>query len=63
MDIIESISTSSNIEREWEKYFKEVDAMVDSEVLSLVRDSREDLKWKVPVAGVPYPKVAVSWGA
>ena len=62
VDVIESISASSNVEQEWEKYFNEVDAMVDSAVLNPVRDSREDLKWKVPVAGVLYPKVAVSGG-
>lgn len=62
VDVIESISTSSNVEQEWEKYFKDVDVMVDSAVLSPVRDSREDLKWKVPIAGVLYPKVAVSGG-
>jgi hypothetical protein len=62
VDVIESISGSSNVEREWKKYFREVDAMVDSAVLSLVRDSRKDLKWKVPIAGVLYPKVAVSGG-
>ena len=48
------------MEQEWEKYFKEIDAMVDSAVLSPVRDSREQLKWKVPIAGVLYPKIAAS---
>jgi hypothetical protein len=62
VDVVESISASSNVEQEWERYFKEVDAMVDSAVLSPVRDSHEDLKWKVPIAGVLYPKVAVSGG-
>lgn len=62
VDVINSINTSSNLEREWEKYFKEVDTTVDSAVLSPVRDSREDMKWKVPIAGVLYPKVAVSGG-
>ena len=58
VDVIESISTSSNVEPEWEKYFDEIDAMVDSAVLSPVRDSREDLKWKVPIAGMLCPKAA-----
>ena len=58
VDVIESISTSSNVEPEWQKYFDEIDAMVDSAVLSPVRDSREDLKWKVPIAGMLCPKVA-----
>jgi len=48
--------------REWEKYLKEVDVMIDSVILSLVRDSREDLKWKVPIAGLLWPKVAISDG-
>ena len=60
VDIIESISASSNVEQEWEEYFNEIDAMVDSAALSPIRDSRENLKWKVPIAGVLYPKVAVS---
>ncbi|KAF1996938.1 hypothetical protein P154DRAFT_607356 [Amniculicola lignicola CBS 123094] len=62
VDVIESISTTSNVEQEWGDYFREIDTMVDNAVLSLVRDSREDLKWKVPIAGVLYPKVAVSGG-
>ena len=62
VDIIESISESSNVQQEWVKYFIEIDAMVDSAALSPVRDSREDLKWKVPIAGALYPKVAVSGG-
>ncbi|KAF2812279.1 uncharacterized protein BDZ99DRAFT_518138 [Mytilinidion resinicola] len=62
VDVIESISTTSNGEQEWANYFREIDTMVDNAVLSPVRDSREDLKWKVPVAGVLYPKVAVSGG-
>lgn len=62
VDVIESISASSNVEQEWDKYFEEIDMMVDSAVLSPVRDSRENLKWKVPIAGVLYPKVAVSGG-
>jgi hypothetical protein len=47
------------VEREWETYFKEIDSMADSAVLSPDRDSAEDLKWKVPIAGVLYPKAAV----
>lgn len=60
VDVIDSISASSNVEQEWENYFKEIDAMVDSAVLSPVGDSREHLKWKVPIAGVLHPKIAVS---
>ena len=60
VDAIERISASSNVEQEWQMYFKEIDAMVDSADLIQVRDSREHLKWKVPIAGVLYPKIAVS---
>lgn len=34
--------------------------MVDYAVLSSISNSGEDLKWKVPIAVVLYPKVAVS---
>ena len=60
VDVIESISASSNVEHEWDKYFNEIDAMIDSAVLSPVGDSGEHLKWKVPIAGALYPKVAVT---
>jgi len=60
VDVVESISTSSNLEQEWENYFQEIDAMVNSLALSPLGDSREDLKWKVPIANMLYPKAAVS---
>lgn len=44
VDVIESISASSNAEQELEQYFEEIDSMVGSAVLPLVRDSRQDLK-------------------
>lgn len=62
VDVIESISVSSNVEQEWEQYFKEIDSMVESAVLHLVPDSHQDLKRKVPIAGVLYPKEAVFGG-
>jgi hypothetical protein len=62
VDEIESISKASNVEEEWEKYFNEVDTMIDSAILAPVRHLLEDLKWKVPIAGVLWPKVAVSGG-
>lgn len=62
VDEIESISRASNIEEEWEKYFTEVDTMIDSAILAPVRHSLEDLKWKVLIAGVLWPKVAVPGG-
>ena len=60
LDVIKSISASANVDQEWEKYFSEIDAMVDAAVLSPVPDSRDHLKWKVPIAGALYPKVVVS---
>jgi hypothetical protein len=62
VDEIESISKASNVEEEWEKYFNEIDTMIDSAILAPVRHLPEDLKWKVPIAGVLWPKVAVSGG-
>ncbi|KAK4123607.1 hypothetical protein N657DRAFT_633853 [Parathielavia appendiculata] len=62
MDAIKAVSTSSNVPGGWREYFKEVDAMVDSAVLRLTRESREDLKWKVPIACAPYPKLATAEG-
>lgn len=35
------------------------DSMIDSAVLSQVRDSTKDLKWRVPIAGMLYPKTVV----
>lgn len=60
VDVIVSISASSNVEQEWEQYFKEIDAMVDSAILTPIQGSRDDLKWKVAIAGVRYSKVPVS---
>jgi hypothetical protein len=62
VDEIESISKASNVEEQWERYFNEVDTLIDSAILAPVRHLPEDLKWKVPVAGVLRPKVAVSGG-
>jgi hypothetical protein len=62
VDEIESISTSSNVEQEWDAYFTEIDTIIDSAVLSPVRHLSEDLKWMVPIAGVLWPKVAVPGG-
>jgi hypothetical protein len=53
---------TSHLEEEWEKYFNEVEIMIDSAALAPVRHLPEDLMWKVPIAGVLWPKVAVSGG-
>jgi hypothetical protein len=60
IDVIKSMSGSSNLEEEWKEYFADVDAMIDSATLAVVPDSREHLKWKVPIAGVENLSFAVS---
>jgi hypothetical protein len=62
VDVIENISTSSNVEHEWEKYFGEIDTMIDSLPVNLDQDSPEELKWKVPIAGATYPKTSSPGG-
>jgi hypothetical protein len=62
VDEIESISKSSNMEEELAQYFNEVDAMIDHAILSPTQTSRDDLKWKVPIAGALLPKVATLGG-
>ncbi|KAF2474923.1 uncharacterized protein BDR25DRAFT_255455 [Lindgomyces ingoldianus] len=62
VDSIQSISKSSNLEQEWKTYFNEVDTMVDSLALSPTGDLQDNLKWKVPIAGVLHAKVVVSGG-
>ncbi|KAI3318140.1 hypothetical protein HD806DRAFT_549483 [Xylariaceae sp. AK1471] len=60
VDVIKSTSGSSNLEEEWNKYFEDVDVMIDSATLAVVPDSRENLKWKVPIAGVENLRFAAS---
>ncbi|KAH8819774.1 heterokaryon incompatibility protein-domain-containing protein [Xylogone sp. PMI_703] len=60
VDVIKSVSRSSNVQDEWKDYFEEIDTMIDSAELSGNQNSRKDLlKWKVPIAGALYPKIAV----
>jgi hypothetical protein len=58
MDEVEEISTTSNLEQEWEEYFEEIDEMIDSSNLSNSMGPREELKWKVPVASAKFPRAA-----
>lgn len=58
VDVIESISASSNDEDNLSQYLDEVDTMVETAVLTPLRESREDLKWQVPIAGALYGKTA-----
>lgn len=60
VDCIESISAFSNEEENLAAYLDEVDTMIDSAILTQVREPREELKWKVPIAGALYPRVAAS---
>jgi hypothetical protein len=58
VDVIDSISTSSNVEEELARYFNEIDEMIEGTELYPTPTSREELKWKVPIAGALFPKVA-----
>jgi hypothetical protein len=60
VDEIESISESSNTKEELAAYLNEVDAMIDDAILSPTQTTRDDLKWKVPIAGAMFPKIAIS---
>ncbi|KAM0286870.1 hypothetical protein ACHAO9_007995 [Fusarium lateritium] len=60
IDIITSISESSNVEDEWRDYFEEVDAMIDSSGEEHLLSSAVELKWKVPIAGAEYPHITVT---
>ncbi|KAF1839660.1 hypothetical protein BDW02DRAFT_486530, partial [Decorospora gaudefroyi] len=62
VDEVEIVSVSSNVEEELSMYFNEVDKMIDDATISPTQTSREDLKWKVPIAGALFPKVATSGG-
>lgn len=61
IDEIESISESSNLKHELAQYFSEIDAMIDAAVLHPTQTSPE-LKWRVPIAGALFPKVAIAGG-
>jgi hypothetical protein len=62
VDVIQQVSVSSNTEREWKQYLEEVDAMIDAATLAAVPEPREDLKWKVPIAGTEYPNFITPGG-
>jgi hypothetical protein len=62
VDEIESISESSNTKEELAQYLNEVDAMIDNAILRPTQTTCEDLKWKVPIAGALFPKVATFGG-
>jgi len=59
VDFVQDITTSSNVNAEWGTYFDEIDEMLASAVLSPCRDSLDAIKWKVPIAGALYPKIAL----
>ncbi|KAL9597098.1 MAG: hypothetical protein Q9219_005381, partial [cf. Caloplaca sp. 3 TL-2023] len=56
VDIIANISATSNVEPEWKKYFEEVDEMINSAIPCPTPDTREQLKWKIPIAGMIFPQ-------
>jgi len=56
VDVVEHVSAASNTEGEWKEYLTEVDTMIDEASLAVVSDDRDELKWKVPIAGVEHPK-------
>ncbi len=62
VSVIWSSSKLSNVEREWDKYFKEVDRPVNPADLSLIPDSCEDLKWKISIACILHPKAELAGG-
>jgi hypothetical protein len=56
VDVVERVGSASSTEGEWKDYLAKVDAMIDEAALAVVSDERADLRWKVPIAGVEYPK-------
>jgi hypothetical protein len=62
VDVIEGVSRSSNTEAEWNEYFREIGTMLNSTVLPVAAESRDDLRWKVPIAGIESPSLTVSGG-
>ena len=58
LDTIVSISSAANYETSWAAYFAEIDALIESSVLSDTMGPREDVKWKVPIAAAPFARAA-----
>ncbi|KAF2178732.1 hypothetical protein K469DRAFT_642268 [Zopfia rhizophila CBS 207.26] len=58
LDSIEKVSNASNVPEQWYQYFREADSMVNE--LSRYRKDNSDVKWKVPIAGILYPKTIAS---
>lgn len=58
VDRVQRTSKWTNTPSDLREYLEEVDEIIEGVgALAVVPDSREDLKWKVPIAGVEYPKV------
>jgi hypothetical protein len=57
MDTILTITAASNVESDWAAYFAEIDVMIDEGVLSDTMGPKDDLKWKVPIAAAPFPRL------
>ncbi|KAF2823081.1 hypothetical protein CC86DRAFT_409849 [Ophiobolus disseminans] len=63
IDEIESISASTNDEHGLAQYFADIDNMIDRAVLHPSQTAADELKWRVPIAGALFPKVAISGGS
>jgi hypothetical protein len=59
VDVLELVSALSNDIETPNKYLDEVDMMVETAVLTPSKESREDLKWQVPIAGALYGNTAL----
>jgi len=59
VDKIQEIGKHANLPDEWRQFFDEVDILATLAKTWPESDSREDLLWKVPIAGNLYPTITV----
>ncbi|KAM0424514.1 hypothetical protein ACHAPT_010228 [Fusarium lateritium] len=62
VDSIKCVSKASNKPEAWDRYFTEVDAMIDQLRPVLSTDIRQKLKRQVPIAEAKHPQVALPEG-
>ncbi|OCK83978.1 hypothetical protein K432DRAFT_463823 [Lepidopterella palustris CBS 459.81] len=60
IDEIKSVSKAANLGSQLKAYLEEVDRIVDSLPSYPVRETRADVKWKVPIAGALRPGLVTS---
>jgi hypothetical protein len=60
VDEIKSVSKAANLDWELNAYLEEIDRTVDSLPSYPVRETRADVKWKVPIAGAWHPQLVAS---